>query len=290
MRISSGSGKVFLVGIAAGHPRDLYNPIFEDGAFELVPEPDDPALLGAGRGRGIMASTFGRLRRYRDGLPLLSLFPRRVQARYRNLPARAELDLGHPQGDAAPTFTYGAQPFDRPDAAALRWAEVGDLLLFLTRLTPVRGRRPARRSAAYYLVGCLAVARVLEHPPGAGDVVDLATGERVAPAWYRRCAYLRRWAASPPGAQAAHFTVFEGGPGSARFERALRLDEGLVQSVLSSPSGQQHAPARRYTAALARTARVVLDLTVAADRARLLTLTERLGGDARMTLRGLAGP
>ncbi len=176
------------VGVNASHA--AHSPLFADGTFRLVPIPEaDPW-------RPPMV-------RLQDHAELTAFAP----AAWRTRAVHLDPDL-----DSA-TPTYGDNCRRAGRAFSLRHAVGGDVIVFLARLHPASGG-----AAAFHLVGCLYIDRVLadvDHDPGCG--------------WWDGNAHVRRARAS---SEWDSLWVFGGASGSRLFNRAIRFARPELEKLL----------------------------------------------------------
>ncbi len=118
------------VGVNSAHA--ARSPLFEDGAFRLLPIPE----------RDPWRPPMVRL----SDVPGLAAY---APASWRRRAVHLDPDL------SAPTQTYGDNCRYAGRAFSLRRAAAGDLIVFLARLQPLTGH------AGFHLVGCLCVEEVL---------------------------------------------------------------------------------------------------------------------------------
>ena len=169
---------VFLanVGVNAGHA--AHSPLFDDGSFGLLPIPEPRPWRKP-------------MLRLID-LPNLHIHAPRS---WRRIAVHLDPDL------ASDTPTYGDNCRHAGRAFSLRRARAGDLIIFLARLQPARGR------ASFYLVGRLDIEDTLEDvtsDPGSG--------------WWDENAHVRRARAT---GRWDSFWVFKGAPTSRYLDRAI---------------------------------------------------------------------
>jgi Nucleotide modification associated domain 3 len=132
----------FVANVGANSAHAARSPVFEDGAFHLLPIPEPhpwrPPMVRLG------------------DLPTLAAY---APASWRRRAVHLDPDL------CSPTPTYGDNCRHAGRAFSLRRAAPGDLIAFLARLQPLTG------NAGFHLVGCLFVDEVLSdvtQDPGSG--------------------------------------------------------------------------------------------------------------------------
>lgn len=250
------SGRIFLVnvGVNASHGA-ARSPLLDDGTFEFVPIPEDPAWDGPHSAR------------YRDlprwhGPGTLAGF---VPATWAERPAHADPDFAG--------LTYGDECARTARARGLRQAEAGDWLFFLARLVHRHGDRWLG-PPAFALVGCLRVAEAAH---------DICSPPAAPSATLAQNAHFRRARNRAEGWDG--FSVFVGGPESGRFRRACIVDQAFAAQVLRDAQDRRYRwPRGRSTlqviGSYTRTCRMILDPATPAHRTRLAAFWGRVGPHA----------
>ena len=139
------SGRIFLANVGANASHRFAGPVFEDGAFEFLPIPEQPDLDGP------------HAVRYRDLVSFNT--PGRGLTQY--VPERLWDRAAHADPEFE-TFTYGDNCEWSPRAAGLRGIRSGDVLLFLARLERW-GRAGRTGTYGFYLVGFLEIESVMKN-------------------------------------------------------------------------------------------------------------------------------
>ena len=245
--------RTYLANIGANSSHPYASPLFEDGAFELLPIPERPA--SAGRNSVLL----GGLTSWNDAArPLRRWIP---QGLWR---APAHLD---PEFE---TLTYGDNCERAPRAAALKRVVPGDLILFIARLE-AWADGAFTGQAGFFLVGFLEVEAVL--PCVRGRPVEGALQR------FRANAHVRK------GMNEARlwdgFWVFGGSARSCRFRRAVPVDRALAERVFVTSGG---APWRwdggrselQVIGSYTRTCRCIIEPGSHGAAARLAALQQRI--------------
>jgi len=243
------AGRIFLVNVGANASHPYASPLFDDGAFELLPVPERSHA-------GHHCLTFRDLRSfYRPGQDLLRYVPQRLW----DAPVHYDPEFE--------TFTYGDHCDTSPRAAALRGVKAGDYLLFLARLVHHDTGKPG-----FYLVGYLEVEQVFASIVGVPPAPALA---RIG-----RNAHVRRAQGTPQGPDLSW--VFAGSRRSRRLERAVPLDRELATLLLRDAQGRPwewpaHRSPLQVIGSYTRSCRCVLDPDRPGDGERLRVLWQKLG-------------
>lgn len=276
---------IFLANVGVNCAHGLYSPLFDDGTFEFVPIPE------GGHRKEVRATalpplpTYADLRCYREGAPLLELFPPKLQEKYADALVHYDPNFSNPyEGDLA-AFTYGDIPFASARGSSLRHTKPGDIIFFLARLTPIRDGKVYRPDGAFHLIGCLHIQAIFEHRPGGAWLIDCGTGNVVPMASHHQNAHVRQWDSLPQRYQDEHFLVFQGSARSRRFTRAVPIDARMVKECFRTAQGRPFETLRFRTfqaclGCYTRTVRPIYQLGIAAERKRYLRLLERLGAAA----------
>lgn len=201
---TSSAVRIYVANVGANESTApaLRSPIFSDGTFELVPILEEfPAAANP---------TYEELPSWTGRALNLAAF---VHHSLRSRRAHADPEFEN--------FTYGDTYNAR--CSALLAARAGDLVLFLARLWEYDGWWS--RASAFYLVGQISVACVVQIAPGeTPDALARRVGTDVVARMARNANY-RRFLAG----EGARSIVVVGDPmGSRRLERALRVDEEVV--------------------------------------------------------------
>jgi hypothetical protein len=206
------TGRIFLANVGANASHPFASPIFDDGAFEVLPIPEAVNLPGASLVR------YGMLRSFNHPEEdLCAYLPRR----WWDWPCHADPEFH--------TCTYGDDCDTAPRGAALRAMGPGDFIFFIARLVspPKKGPGKSAGHPGFYLIGYLEVDRVLasvRQPPAAPEMEVFGNNAHIR----RALADAGRWDS---------FWVFKGSACSRRFRRAVPVTQALAQSVLRDATG-----------------------------------------------------
>jgi hypothetical protein len=217
------TGRIFLANVGANASHPFASPIFEDGAFEVLPIPEAVNLPGASLVR------YGMLRSFNHPEEDLRAY---LPRRYWDWPCHADPEFY--------TYTYGDDCDTAPRGSALKSMGAGDFIFFIARLVlPPKAGLSLRKDGAgkgagrpgFYLIGYLAVAQVLasvRQPPPAPEM-----------AVYGNNAHIRRALADPDeSGRWDSFWVFKGSACSRRFHRAVPVTQALAQAVFRNALGE----------------------------------------------------
>ena len=203
------SGRIFLANVGANASHRFAGPVFEDGAFEFLPIPEQPDLQGP------------HAVRYRD----LVAFNASDRGLREYVPERLWDRAAHADPEFE-TFTYGDNCEWSPRAAGLRSIQRGDVLLFLARLE--RWDRGGRTGTfGFYLVGFLEIDAVLRNVRARPSESEMAR--------FGGNAHVRRGLSDDSLWDG--FWLFGGSARSRRFERAVPVDREIATATFTSASG-----------------------------------------------------
>lgn len=200
--------RVFIcfVGADSQHEKlGIASPLFSDGSFEYVPvlerAPLDPSCLHAVR--------YGDLKT-RSGLPIVEF----VSPKWLDHPAHYDPEFE--------TFTYGDY-VNKPRAAKLRRAEIGDFLFFLARLRPWKNGRFAG-GPGHYVIGFIEIEKVLRGIPTSirSGIIPAGLSEFSKNAHVRRCLC---------GLEDCSAWVFKGSSRSRLFDIAVPITPELATRI-----------------------------------------------------------
>jgi hypothetical protein len=205
-------GRIFLANVGVNASHRFTSPIFNDGAFEFLPIPEDRRLEGDHLVR------YRDLRSYYEGTrDLLRYVPRRAW----DWPTHND-----PEFD---TFTYGDNCDTAPRAAGLKALRPGDFLFFLARLEDW-GANGGNGRFGFYLVGFLHIAEtnwLFRGVPSTRSENELSR--------FRRNAHVLR--ARSDDSYWDGFWVFRGDERSTRFRTAVPVTRELCSRIFTSADG-----------------------------------------------------
>ena len=244
-------GRIYLANVGANASHRFAGPVFDDGAFEFLPIPEDRQLPA---GVGVRYSDLqSHNESGRDLQPYVP--PRLWDGTTHNDP---EFE----------TFTYGDNCGTSPRAASLKRVEPGDLLLFLARLERWTDGK-ATGAFGFYLVAYLEIEQVfrdVRSPP------DDATLARI-----RNNAHVRRGFSDPVLWDG--FWVFTGSARSRRFPRAVPVTRELAEMAFTTATGSpwRWSPTRtdlQVIGSYTRSCRCIIDPAIPGHQRRARALWE----------------
>ena len=203
--------KIFLANVGVNSNHGLKSPRFADGRFEFVTIPELGGFQGA---EGLVR--YSELKCWNE--------PEQPLTRY--LPPSQWNNITHFDPEFI-GWTYGDECGRNPRAASLKQIQVGDLLVFLARLTDYHEGQFIEQ-AGFYLIGYLEIAEILSE---VRSQPEAAIFERLG-----HNAHLRR-ARNQPGWYDG-FYIFRGSPHSRRFEVAQPFRREEAEKYLRDRNGK----------------------------------------------------
>jgi hypothetical protein len=136
-------------------------------------------------------------------------------------------------------FSYGDVLRKNARAVSLRHAAPGDSLIFLANLrrNPDSRQDVQQPERSLYFIGILQISDILQYQPGQNTLLRPHNGEQVAIERYTHNAHVNQLFTLPACQGDEPFTVFEGGAGSQRFQRAVPITAELCRACLRDRQG-----------------------------------------------------
>jgi putative DNA base modification enzyme with NMAD domain len=215
--------QVFIVNVFANASHPFFNPLFEDGTFELIPIPERDRW----KGRWI--------KRYRDLICFNSDKPLT-----RHLPRNYHKRFVHNDPDLV-NMTYGNGM--SPRAALLEKVAKGDWVAFYARLTPIKRGKTVKREAGFYIVAAFEVKNIIRELPHVKGTAETRR-KSILKQYGRRLghrilenAHTRHWLLSPKFSDRMRMIIV-GGRRSRRFVKPIPLTRALCEGCFKDKNGK----------------------------------------------------